>query len=100
MAERSDRSEVVVKTAGELDRAQGDQPCPFVQGCANVIDMNAPVASCYRADLDAVAGEVHPRVNIGGVFLRRCDHLVTRLPREALGNDANALAGVLDEGDV
>ena len=52
------------------------------------------------ADLDAAAGEVHPRVVVRRVLLGGDDDVVAGLPGEALGDDADAVRGVRDEGDV
>ena len=39
-------------------------------------------------------------IEVGGIFLGGGDDVVAGLPGQALGDDADALAGVLDEGDV
>ena len=44
--------------------------------------------------------EVHPRVLVRGVFLGGKDDVVAGPPREALGDDADAMRGVRDEVDV
>ena len=52
------------------------------------------------ADGDTAAGEVHPRVNIGGVIVGVTDQLVTLAPRDAIGKDAKPQRGGAEEGDL
>ena len=54
----------------------------------------------HRPHLDAALAEVEPGILIGRVFLGGDNDVVARLPGIALGDDADAFAGVLDEGDV
>ena len=46
------------------------------------------------------AAEVHPRVLVRRVLFGREDDVVARLPREPLGDEADAVRGVRDEADV
>jgi hypothetical protein len=45
------------------------------------------------------AGDFHPGVNVGGVFDGGGDDAVAPLPVDAVGDDADSLAGVFHEGD-
>ncbi len=47
----------------------------------------------------ALLRQVHPGVDVGGVFDVCRDDAVAKLPVDALGDDADSLAGVLDKGD-
>lgn len=46
-----------------------------------------------------MADGFHPGVDVGGVFDGGGDDLVAELPVQAIGDDADAFAGIFDEGD-
>jgi hypothetical protein len=48
----------------------------------------------------AAARQFHPRVDVGGVLDRRRDDAVAGAASPRRGDDADPLAGVLDEGDL
>src|SRR5262249_23082296 len=99
-AQVTESIEVVAEPAGELDEAEAEDARACVHRRANVVDIEPAVAAADAPGLDAAAGQVQPGIDVGGVFLFRDDDVIAGLPRVALGDDADAFAGVLDEGDV
>ena len=83
-AQGADGVEVVAEAAGIFDEAEADQARAAVDGRAQIVDSRAAVAAGHQAQLDAAAGQVHPRIEVGGVFLRGGDDVVAGLPGEAL----------------
>ena len=47
----------------------------------------------------AQPGEIHPGINICRIFHSAANHLVTRVPIQAIGDKREAFAGIFDEGD-
>ena len=99
-AQLAEGVEIVAEAAGILDEAEGEQACAVVDGAANVVDPQPAIAALDATQLDAARGEVQPGIDVGGIFLGGDDDVVAGLPRQALGDDADAFAGVLDEGHV
>src|SRR5207244_10207229 len=98
-AQLADGDHVVAKAAGKLDEAEANNPRARVERLPDVIDQDPVSTAGNQADFDAAIGQVHPRIDVGGVLLGGGDHVVAGGPGEALGDDADSLAGVLDEGD-
>ena len=92
--------EIVAKTAGIFDETEADNARPSIDGRGNVVDRQAIAAARHGPELHAAFAEVEPGILIGRVFLGGDDHVIARLPGKPLGDDADAFAGILDEGDV
>src|SRR5439155_4958145 len=93
--------------AGELDVGKRDHARARVGGLLeDFFDGNMPPALrvCFFIDHDelhaAGAGQLHPWIDVGRVFDAGGDDAVPKLPVESVGDDADPLAGVLDEGDL
>src|SRR5260370_32398038 len=99
-AEAADRVQVVAVAGRVLDEAEANQARAAVEGRAEVVEHQAAGATGDGADLDAAGREVQPRVAVRGVLVLRGHQVVAGPPRVALGDDADALARILDEGEV
>jgi len=85
----------------EIHQLQADDARP---GRHQRLDVGHVVALAALVDdqlqLHSLARQVQPRVDVGGEGLVVGDHLVTGLPVETEGDDAQALGGALEEGDI
>src|SRR5262245_16699213 len=81
--------EVVAKTAGELDETEAENARARVDGGADVVDLEPPVAAGDAPGIDATTTQVQPRIDVGRVLLLRDDDVVARLPRIAFGDNAD-----------
>src|SRR5262249_54400798 len=99
-AQTPDGVEIVAEAAGKLDKAQADQASPGIEPGAEVIDLDACAAAGDKAHLDTARAKIHPRINVGGIFLGGDHEIVAVAPGQSLGDEADALAGVFDKGDI
>ena len=97
----ADGVQVVAKAAGVFDVAEADQrACGRRWRARRSSSRAGRRGSATGRTSTPRPAQVQPRIDVGGILLRRGDDVVAGLPGEALGDDADAFAGVLDEGDV
>ena len=104
----ADLRQVVPLAAGELDVRERDELASAGRSAASRIfssgTCRAPLASVSSGTITSFAprraDDFHPRVDVGRVFDGGRDDAVAPLPVDAVGDDADALAGVLDERDL
>ena len=102
----ADAGEIVALAAGEFDVGEGHEPGARLGGGGEDF-FDGDMAGVFGAGLfldhdqfDAsAAGDFHPGINVGGVFDVGGDDAVAVLPVDAVGDDADSLAGVFHEGD-
>jgi tetratricopeptide (TPR) repeat protein len=106
-AELAYAGQIVALAAGEFDVGEGDQARFWLSGGGeDFFDGNLPglLGTGLFLDHDQLhppaAGDFHPGVNIGGVFDVGGNDAIAELPVDAVGDDADPLAGVFNEGDL
>jgi len=88
------------KAAGELDGGDGDESGVGVDRVDELLEGYASVVFGHRFELHAAWCEIHPGVDVGRELGGRGDDVVALMPRQAVGDEAKALAGVFAERNL
>ena len=91
LAELGQRVQVVAEPGGELDVADRKHPGRAIDGGRQVVEPDPPVAARHLPQRDAPARQVHPGIEIGGVFVGGRDDVVAGPPGISLGDQADAV---------
>src|SRR5579883_541911 len=89
--------QVMPESTGKLDRGHREHPSAQVHRSAQVVDYHTRAATRNGPHFNAPWGEIHPRILIRRVFLRRKHDIIARLPGETFRHDADAMSGVRHE---
>ena len=73
---RAERAEVHAKTIPELDRADGQHPRPLIAQPADGPHLDPSIRRPVQAELDTLAAQVHPGIDVGGELAINPDDIV------------------------
>ena len=87
------------KAAPELYRTDRHHPSAAIAEPRQRLEVDSALLGTVEPEFDALSLEAHPGVDVGGKLSIDADDIVTRLPVEAGGHQAESRCGVLGEGD-